>query len=51
MRYDLKTEKRNIQFGFSCTKKEKDLLDNLSKDLAISRTELIIRAIREYKKN
>jgi polysaccharide pyruvyl transferase WcaK-like protein len=43
-----KKEIRNIKFGTSINKSELKLMNQLAKKLHISKTELIVRAIKSY---
>jgi len=41
---------RNVKFNCSLSKNESGLLNKLSRDLKISKTELIVRALTDYNK-
>lgn len=49
MKKSIGTEKRNIRFGVSLTKTDYNTLNKLSKKTKLSKAEIVIRAIEQYK--
>jgi hypothetical protein len=41
-------DKRNIKLSLSCSKIESKIIENLSKELKTSKTEVIILAVKKY---
>jgi hypothetical protein len=44
-------DKRNVKLSLSCSKLESKIIEEKSKDLNISKTELLIQAVKNYKKD
>lgn len=44
-------DKRNVKLSLSCSKIEKKMIDNLSKNLNTSKTEMLIEAVKSYEKD
>ena len=49
MEKEIKNEVRNKRFGGSVTKTEFKILTSMAKELRISKTELIVKAVKYYK--
>lgn len=51
MEKEIKKEVRNKRFGGSLTKTEFKMLTSMAKELRISKTELIVKAVQLYKES
>ena len=43
-------DKRNVKLSLSCSKLESEIIEKLSKEMNISKTELLIQGVKNYKK-
>lgn len=43
-------DKRNVKLSLSCSKIESEIIEKLSKEMNISKTELLIQGVKNYKK-
>lgn len=44
-------DKRNVKLSLSCSESESKMIEKISKDLNISKTELLIQAVKKYEKD